>query len=123
MPSTRSNKKTHRRQMFLKLAGQIESQLRDAYAAMHEKTGLTQTALATKLGVNRSAITHRLMGAKNMTTETVADMVWALDHDIRVKIFDPKIHTTTNYFVADDLDLKETDQDGHKAVTFESGAS
>jgi len=109
--------------MFLKLASQIESQLRDAYAAMREKTGVTQTDLAEKLGVNRSAITHRLMGGRNMTTETIADMVWALDHDIRVKIYDPRLHTTTNYFIADDADLIAPDQNGgddHQHVTFEA---
>jgi len=111
--------------MFLKLASQIESQLRDAYAMMHEKAGLTQAGLAKKLGVNRSAVNHRLMGRTNMTIETIADMVWALDHDINVKIFDPKIHTTTNYFMADELDLAVPEQlgsNGDKCVTFENAA-
>jgi len=58
-----------------------------------------------------------------MTTETIADMVWALDHDIRVKIYDPRLHTTTNYFIADDADLIAPDQNGgddHQHVTFEA---
>lgn len=88
MPSSR-RKQNPRRQMFLKLSGMIEGQLRDAYAKRYEAGVLNQSSLAAKLEINRSAIHHRLTGQKNMTIETIADMVWGLDHDIEVKIFDP----------------------------------
>jgi hypothetical protein len=45
--------------------------------------------LADKIGVDRSAINRRLTGKVNMTEETIADMVWGLEHDIEVRIFDP----------------------------------
>ncbi|WP_136623896.1 helix-turn-helix domain-containing protein [Bradyrhizobium neotropicale] len=73
----------------MKLSGMIEGQLRDAYAKKHEAGELNQSSLANKLGVNRSAVHHRLTGRTNMTVETIADMVWGLDHDIELKIFDP----------------------------------
>jgi hypothetical protein len=87
-----------RRAKFLSLAGQIESQLRDAYARKYCKGEVTQTSIANKLGINRSAVHHRLMGRTNMTIETIADMVWALDHDITVRIYDPTTQSDVNEF-------------------------
>lgn len=75
--------------MFLKLSGQIEGQLREAYAKKYEAGVLNQSTLAEKIGVDRSAVNRRLSGQVNMTEETIADMVWGLDHDIEVRIFDP----------------------------------
>lgn len=87
--------------MFLKLSGMIEGQLRDAYAKKFEAGALNQSSLADKLGVNRSAVHHRLMGQTNMTIETIADMVWGLDHDIELRIFDPT-DSPRNHSVARD---------------------
>jgi hypothetical protein len=75
--------------MYLKLSSMIEGQLRDAYAKKHDAGALNQSSLADKLGVNRSAVHHRLTGRTNMTLETIADMVWGMDQDIELKIFDP----------------------------------
>jgi hypothetical protein len=75
--------------MFLKLSSQIEGQLREAYARKHAAGLLNQSLLANKIGVDRSAINRRLTGKVNMTEETIAEMVWGLDHDIEVRIFDP----------------------------------
>ena len=88
MPSSRQAPRA-RRQMFLKLSGQIEGQLREAYARKNEAGVLNQSSLGDKLGVDRSTIHRRLTGRANMTEETVADMVWGLEHDIEIRIFDP----------------------------------
>jgi hypothetical protein len=80
---------SNRRQVYLSLAGVIESKLRDAYAKRHRRGLDTQTTIANKLGVNRSAVNRRLIGRANMTIETIADMVWALGQCIDVDIFDP----------------------------------
>jgi hypothetical protein len=88
MPSSRPAPNA-RRQMFLKVSGQIEGQLRDAYAKKHEAGVLNQSSLADKLDVDRSAIHRRLTGRTNMTEETIADMVWALEYDIDIRIYDP----------------------------------
>ena len=85
----------NRRAIYLQLAGSIESQLRQAYAKRHDLDRITQTQIADQLGVNRSAVNRRLTGGSNMTTETIADMVWALGHCIKVEIFDPS-ETPTN---------------------------
>jgi plasmid maintenance system antidote protein VapI len=86
--------------VFLSLAGQIESQLRDAYDQRHRLHGVTQSSLARALGVNRSAINHRLRGLTNMTVETLADMVWGLGCAIKVTIYDPA-QVSQNHTIAD----------------------
>lgn len=88
-----------RRQVFLSLSAQIEGQLRDAYDRKFHAGEATQSSLATKLGVNRSAVHHRLMGHTNMTIETIADMVWALDCTIMVEIRDAATVQGCNHFV------------------------
>lgn len=93
----RSFKRTpdNRRSVYLNLAGSIESQLREAYAKRHEKDGTSQSAVAARLGVDRSVVNRRLTGRTNMRIDTIADMVWALGHCIKVEIFDPD-ETNTN---------------------------
>lgn len=86
-----------RRRMFVVLAAEIERQLREAYDRKFRAGLATQSGLADKLGINRSAIHHRLMGHTNMTIETIADMVWALDHAIKVEIYDPAASHGVNY--------------------------
>jgi transcriptional regulator with XRE-family HTH domain len=88
--------------MYLKLAGMVESQLREAFGHRHEESGLTQSDIARLLEVDRSTIHNRLSGLTNMTIETIANMVWAMDYDIDVKVFDPQMRTDSNFFVADD---------------------
>jgi hypothetical protein len=75
--------------MFLKLSSQIEGQLREAYAEKHAAGVLNQSTLAKRLSVGRSVINRRLNGRINMTEESIADMVWAMDYDIDINIFDP----------------------------------
>jgi DNA-binding phage protein len=109
----------NRRQTYLALASQIEGQLRDAYARRYEAKGETQSSLAAKLGVDRSAIHRRLTGRTNMTIETIADMVWALGHCIKVEIFDPET-TSTNHRhlrpVEPTLQVQPTSREIHRCV-------
>jgi len=81
-------KTSDRRNVFLALSAQIEQQLREAYHRKFQAKQATQSSLAKKLGVDRSAIHRRLTGRTNMTIETVADMVWGLDQHIDVCIYD-----------------------------------
>jgi hypothetical protein len=81
--------------VYLKLAGDIERQLREAYHSRFESGQETQSSLAKKLGVDRSAVNRRLVGRTNMTIETIADMVWALEHEIAVDISDPSVQVRT----------------------------
>lgn len=90
----------NRRATYLNLVSSVESQLRDAYARLHESGLENQTSLAKKLGVGRSAINRRLTGKKNMTLETVADMVWALGASISVKIEDQAVPSDKNFYLS-----------------------
>jgi hypothetical protein len=83
---------SERRRQFILLSGQIERQLREAYDRKFRAGLATQSSLAAKLGVNRSAVHRRLMGHTNMTIETLSDMVWALDHAIKIEIYDPSVN-------------------------------
>lgn len=78
----------NKRQVYLAMTGSIESQLRDAYALRHEQ-GETQASLARKLGIDKASFHRRLIGKTNMTSRTIAEMVWVLGHCISVRIFDP----------------------------------
>lgn len=85
MPSFRT-KVSDRRGVYLALSAQVERQLREAYARKFEAGQVTQSSIADRLGINRSAVHRRLTGRTNMTLETLADMVWALDQVIEVRI-------------------------------------
>jgi plasmid maintenance system antidote protein VapI len=76
--------------------------LRDAYDRRFRAGEETQTTLAKKLDIDRSAVHRRLMGRTNMTTETIADMVWALDCKIGVKIQDARQDKDSNYSISPD---------------------
>ena len=75
--------------MFSKLSDQIGQQLKTAYEKKCLAGDFSQSTLATRLNVDRAAISRRLSGKTNMTAETIADLVWALGYDIEVSIFDP----------------------------------
>jgi hypothetical protein len=100
LPSSRRQPDA-RRKTFLKLSGQIEGQLREAYDKKFRAGQLTQSSLGAKLGVNRSAIHHRLSGGTNMTIETIADMIWGLGHDFEFKLFDP-VEAPSNHQLLED---------------------
>ncbi len=85
--------------MFLALTTSVESQLRDAYAKRHAGGLDNQTTIANRLGIDRSAINRRLLGRRNMTLETIADMAWALGQSISVRIFNPYEYPTNEKIV------------------------
>ena len=87
MPSFRT-KVSARRGVYLALSAQVERQLREAYARKFEAGLATQASIAEKLGIDRSAVHRRLTGRTNMTLETLADMAWALDQAVEVRIAD-----------------------------------
>lgn len=89
MPSSRRPLNA-RRKLFLKLSSQIAGQLREIYARKHAAGETNQTKLAEKLEVNRSVVNRRLLSRANMTEESIADMIWALDSDFELRIFECK---------------------------------
>lgn len=86
-----------RQATYVKLAGSIESQLREAYGKRHDQGRVNQAGLAKLLGVGRSVIHRRLNGSSNLTLKSVADLVWGTGHAIEVKIYDPEERADTNH--------------------------
>lgn len=67
--------------------------------------GLTQQKVAEKLGINRAVVNRRLLGRDNMTMTTLAEMAWALDHELRMYLIPKTVSEETNVFSCDDGDL------------------
>ena len=58
--------------------GHVRSELQRAFAREKANRKLTQQAVATSLGVNRSVINRQLTGYENMTIKSVAELTWAI---------------------------------------------
>lgn len=97
-----SRKKDQRRLTYLRFITSIENQLREKFIERAETDGLTQAAIAEKLGVNRSSIHRRLTGQVNMTSETISDMLWALGCQGELNLIDCSEHNRVNSAVVGD---------------------
>jgi hypothetical protein len=62
------------------------------------------------------------MGRTNMTIETIADMVWALDHEIKIEIFDPRAVHGLNDFINADQAKRLIPLPGRPNTTTNSGS-
>lgn len=85
---------------FTKLAGSVETQLREAYAKRHDQGRINQAGLAKLLGIGRSVINRRFNGSQNLTLQSIADLVWGMGHAIDVTIYDPEERADRNTRVA-----------------------
>ncbi len=83
-----------RRRTFIRLIGQIHDALNAALEEEHKLTGLTRADIAKTLGLNRSFITRKFTGADNMTIETLADLAFALNRPVEVRL--PSRHANVN---------------------------
>jgi transcriptional regulator with XRE-family HTH domain len=52
------------------------------------ESGMTQHAVAEKIGVDRSVINRRLKGKANLTARSVAEFAYALDKEVLTTFFD-----------------------------------
>lgn len=102
MPSSRP-RPSLRRQIYLSLVSKVEGQIRDVFAKRAETEGLTQSAVAEKLGIHRAVVNRRLNGRTNMTIETIADMAWALGACVDVDIYDPAERPDKNHALAQEF--------------------
>lgn len=50
------------------------------------QSGLRQQQVADKLGIHKSIVARRLSGHGNLTLRSIADLAWALDHDIEFRL-------------------------------------
>jgi hypothetical protein len=56
----------------------VNEELRRALATEKAEHGLTQQAIAEKLGVNRSVINRKFMGLENLTARSIGELLWAI---------------------------------------------
>ena len=63
----------------------VRRSIQKALAEEHQKSGLTQSAMARAIGVHRSVINRELVGRKDITLGRIGELAWALG---RVPIFD-----------------------------------
>lgn len=75
-----------RRRIYLAFVGSLESQLRELFGQRKAAGATSQQQIAAMLGVNKSVVNRRLNGADNLTAKSIADLVWAMDGVIEVKI-------------------------------------
>nr|WP_246700220.1 helix-turn-helix transcriptional regulator [Rhodopseudomonas sp. WA056] len=61
-----------------------------------KRDGLTQQALAKRLGVNRSVINRQLSGESNLTLRSLADLAWAMDMELSFELRQPERHAGQN---------------------------
>lgn len=56
----------------------VKEEIQRAFSIEKRERKLTQQSVAQKLGVNRSVVNRQLMGYENMTTRSIAEMLWAI---------------------------------------------
>lgn len=61
-----------------RLVYRVQKELQDALA----ESGLRQQQVAERLAVDKSIVNRRFTGRANLTLRSIADLAWAMDHDI-----------------------------------------
>lgn len=75
-----------RRRTYVRLLGEIQHALLDALDEENRARGLTRAEIARAIGRNKSFVTRKLNGQSNMTLESLADLAFALDRPVKVKL-------------------------------------
>jgi plasmid maintenance system antidote protein VapI len=66
------------RRAAARYVGLVRRAVQQAYAEVHERTGLTQSEIARKLGVHRSVISRQLRGKEDLTIGRLGELAWAM---------------------------------------------
>lgn len=61
-----------------RFVSRVRRAIQKALAEEHAKNGMTQSAIAKAIGVNRSVISREIRGHKDLTLSRVAEIAWAL---------------------------------------------
>ena len=69
-----------KRKLYAALIGDVHQELYDAFARRAKKDGLTKSALAEKLEINKSLVTRKLNRTSNLSIRSLAELAWALDY-------------------------------------------
>jgi transcriptional regulator with XRE-family HTH domain len=85
MKSSKLHLSKHRRS-FVRLIGEIQRALLEALDEEHRSRGITRAEIARLIGRNKSFVTRKLNGESNMTLQTLAELAFALDRPIKIKL-------------------------------------
>jgi hypothetical protein len=86
MTTSSSLRVSDREKSYARLVGEIQHALNQALSEEHVVRGLTKAQIAAILGKNKSFVTRKLSGSSNMTLETLADLAYALNRPVRVRL-------------------------------------
>jgi transcriptional regulator with XRE-family HTH domain len=86
MTTSSSLRVSDREKSYARLIGEIQHALNEALSEEYSVRGLTKAQIATILRKNKSFVTRKLSGASNMTLETLADLAWALNRPVRIRL-------------------------------------
>lgn len=96
-----------RKAAFARLASRVLETLNEAVAARREE-GQTISAIADRIGCNRSSVTRVLNGSSaNMTLRTISDILWATNFDPRDFAADPIEQISPNWVAMDQSGLED----------------
>lgn len=95
-----------RKAAFARLASRVLETLNEAVSTRKDE-GQTLTAIADRIGCNRSSITRILNGSSaNMTLRTVSDILWATNFDPQDFSADPIEKISPNWLM-ENQDIEE----------------
>ena len=75
-----------RRRTYVRMIGEIQHELQNAFAQEAEKRKITRKDIADILGKDKSFVTRKFSGSTNMTLETLADLAFALDRRVKISL-------------------------------------
>ena len=87
-----------------------------AFEEEHLENGLTQEALAEKLGVHKSIVSRRLRGKANLTLRSIGELAWALDRDVEFRLRKNEPTRGTNQF---ERQMRNSGPEQHKTYRFQ----
>ncbi len=96
------SKTDKRRKTYVRFITDVQYQLQNALAEERTASGKTQSAIADAVGVDKSFVHRALHGGRNLTTQTIADLAWALNRDIVFELRSPaQSRPGSNWVVTD----------------------
>lgn len=112
-----------RRRTYVRLIGQIRRALNEALGQEFERRGLTKTKVALLLGWSKSFVTRKLAGTSNMTLETLADLAFALDRIVEIRLIPRTSPPGSNFEIYSDASTSNkpakisiSESDGKKEI-------
>lgn len=82
-----------KQEVAVDLIADVGRQLQTLHEERQQRGKFTQQDVARRLGVDRARVNKCFSGYNNLTLRTLAELVWAMDGEIEIKINLPKAAT------------------------------